>query len=208
MAPIVLIGGGTGVGTSKLAAEFSRLQNLPSPLSTDAIREVLRSAMNPGLLPTLGQSTYLAGQTEHYAQKLPEVQRMEILRAYKSQCDAVSVGVEGILLRAQEENHALVLEGVHLRPGAFRKPETGRDLQEFLIYVADPDIHRERFSARAREAPARGGTKYLTHFREIRWIHDYLVDRAKRTGVLLIENGGPISETLAAMQKAYLTRQE
>src|SRR5215212_7562064 len=53
---VVLIGGATGVGTSTLAADVARRLNIQSVIGTDAIREVLRHAVSPDLLPMLHKS--------------------------------------------------------------------------------------------------------------------------------------------------------
>ena len=43
--PIILISGGTGVGTSKYSMELARKLDIPSVLSTDSVREVIRSVV-------------------------------------------------------------------------------------------------------------------------------------------------------------------
>ena len=55
---VVLIGGATGVGTSTLAADIARRLNIQSVIGTDAVREVLRRAVSPDLLPVLHKSSY------------------------------------------------------------------------------------------------------------------------------------------------------
>ena len=55
---VVLIGGATGVGTSTLAADVARRLNIQSVIGTDSIREVLRRAVSPDLLPILHKSSF------------------------------------------------------------------------------------------------------------------------------------------------------
>ena len=55
---VVLIGGATGVGTSTLAADVARRLNIQSVIGTDSIREVLRRAISPDLLPILHKSSF------------------------------------------------------------------------------------------------------------------------------------------------------
>jgi 2-phosphoglycerate kinase len=54
---VVLVGGSTGVGTSTLAADVARRLNIQSVIGTDSIREVLRRAISPDLLPVLHKSS-------------------------------------------------------------------------------------------------------------------------------------------------------
>ena len=204
-ARIILIGGGTGVGTSRLALELAKEMDFPSIISTDTIREVVRASIHPDINPALMRSTYLAGQTANYQGKPEEVRRAEILRAYKSQCSPVWVGIHALLSRSLTENVPVVLEGVHLRPGYLQETvlsdALGDRVREYMVYIKDPAIHRNRFEMRMREAPERLMRKYLDNFAEIRWIHDYLLDRAHNSrDVVLIENGGSIDIALATMR--------
>ena len=47
----IIIGGATGVGKSTLAAELSYRFNIPHIVSSDVIRQALRSLINPALSP-------------------------------------------------------------------------------------------------------------------------------------------------------------
>ncbi len=209
--PIILVGGGTGVGTSRLSFELASYLGINSVTSTDAIREVVRTVIHHAINPALQGSTYLAGKTEHYAEKTAGVQRAEILRGYKNQCSAVWVGIEGLLERGFKESIPLVIEGIHLRSGFVsetRHYQSFKDrLLEYAIFISDEEVHRQRFLARQEEAPGRPMEKYTSNFREIRWIHDYLVDRAKRfPSIVLIDNVGSVEETKRKVVRAYYER--
>ena len=183
-SPIILIAGGTGVGTSYFALELAKHFNMPNVMSTDSIREVIRSVVHPSINQTIQNSTYQAGQTENYRKKSIEIRKAEILRGYKIQCKAVEVGIEGVIRRAIVENQPLIIEGAHIIPGKFSESslykENSDRFIEYLIFISNPDIHRKRFIQREKDAPQREVKKYLKNFKEIRWINDYLVSRAKR----------------------------
>ena len=106
---IILLSGGTGVGTSSHAFELAKLLHIPTVLSTDAVREVLRTVLGSGVNLALEESTYLVGQTEHYDTKSEDVQKSEILRGYKMQSKPVFTGVEGVIKRAIKENIPLIV---------------------------------------------------------------------------------------------------
>ncbi len=205
-APIILIGGGTGVGTSRLGLELMKTLDIPLLTSTDTIREVVRATIHHDINPALMLSTYVAGQTVNYGEKSGAVREAEILRAFKSQCSPVWVGIEAVLSRALTENLPIIIEGVHLRPGHLRETDLWDDFSgrvvEYLVHIRGPEVHRARFERRMEEAPDRPTEKYLTHFQEIRWIHDYLVRRAQRfLNVRMIENSGPVAASLAEMRR-------
>lgn len=195
-SPIILIPGGTGVGTSTYSFKFSKALDINSTISTDAIRQVLRSTIASGINQSLHKSTYLAGQTENYHTKSEDVRKAEIIRAYKNQCAAIEVGVEGIIERSVQENCPVIIEGVHLLPGKIKENHLferyGNRIKEFFVYIESPEIHRDRFQSREHNAPAREMQKYLDHFQEIRWIHDYLTQRANRSRTRMIRNDGNI----------------
>ncbi|MBI1970647.1 hypothetical protein HYS47_02795 [Candidatus Woesearchaeota archaeon] len=182
--PIILVSGGTGVGTSTISFEVAKLLGIPTIIGTDLVREIIRSILQPGVYSALEKSTYLAGQTANYSTKSSQVKKAEILRAYKTQCAAVSRGVEGVIQRAFEENTPIIVEGVHLLPGKLEESELYpniRDrLEEYTIFIKNPNVHKDRFAHRQQQAPHRGSGKYLKHFREIRWIHDYIAERVRR----------------------------
>lgn len=202
--PIILISGGTGVGTSTFSFEIAKALNIPTTLSTDMIREVIRSSISGGLNPTLGSSTYAIGQTEHYQNKPEEIQKAEIIRGFKTQCTAISVGIEGIITRSINENVPLIIEGVHLIPGKIRESNVYANCEnqcvEYLIHISDQDEHKRRFLQREKDAPDRPIQKYVNNFKEIRWIHDYLSERANRVGsIMMIDNAKELDKGLQQM---------
>jgi 2-phosphoglycerate kinase len=182
--PIVLLEGGTGVGTSTFALKLAAALDIPVVVNTDCVREVLRTAIAPEVNPALGRSTYLAGRTRNYEQRPDREKRHEIIHGFKMQCSPIQAAVDRIVRRAIKENRSILVEGVHLQPGRIRNAEWYKDTDgriiELFLYIEDPDVHRERFVYRQLRAPERPMGIYLENFREIRWIHDYLLERALR----------------------------
>jgi len=204
---IILLSGATGVGTSSFSFELAKLLHIPTVIGTDAVREVLRSTLQPEINPALMTSTYLVGQTEHYESKSEETKKAEIIRGYKMQSHPISVGVEGVIKRAVKENVPLIAEGVHIIPGKFRDSDRyienqGRFL-ECHLFIEDPELHKQRFIKRSIDAPKRSLDHYLSNFQEIRWIHDYLTDKARAKNILLVENSLPLEEGVKRIIKEY-----
>ncbi len=57
------------------------------------------------------------------------------------------------------------------------------------MYLSDENLHRSRFYIRALgTAMRRPAEEYIAYFKEIRQIHDYIVESAGRTGVQKVEN--------------------
>src|ERR671933_2145038 len=184
---VVLIGGATGVGTSTLAADVARRLNIQSVIGTDSIREVLRRAISPDLLPLLHKSSYDI-QPEDI--RMPVEDGETVLFGYRAQASQVSVGIEAIVERGIKEGTNLVVEGVHLAPEIIlNRYRDHPNVCSLVVYLSDEVIHRARFQLRALGTSMRRPVEeYIAHFREIRQIHDYILESAVRSGVFTIEN--------------------
>lgn len=184
---VVLIGGATGVGTSTLAADVARRLNIQSVIGTDSIREVLRRAISPDLLPMLHKSSY--GITREDI-RVPVDEEDRVLYGYRAQASQVSVGVEAIVERGLKEGTNLVIEGVHLAPEILLHRYVDHpNVCSLVVYLSDPGMHRDRFQIRAMgTSMRRPAQEYIRHFDEIRQIHDYIVESAARLGVQTVEN--------------------
>ena len=191
--PIILIYGGTGVGTTTYSFELAKSLDINKIISTDDVREVIRSILVKNVNPALDKSTYNAGQTKNYHEKSDKVKKVEIIRGYKTQCESVNIGIEGVVRRATNENLPLIIEGIHLIPGKIKEwniyEQCKNRLVEYFVYIGDKETHRERFKRRQIESPERNMDKYLKNFQEIRWIQDYLLEKASDDhGIKLVNN--------------------
>jgi len=184
---VVLLGGATGVGTSTLAADIARRLNIQSVIGTDSIREVLRKAISPDLLPILHKSSY-GVQREDI--RVPVADEGRVLYGYQAQASQVSVGVEAIVDRGLQEGTNLIVEGVHLAPEIILNSYKDHpNVCSLVVYLSDPDVHVDRFQVRALgTSMRRPAQEYISHFREIRQIHDHILESALRTGVQAVEN--------------------
>ena len=184
---VVLIGGATGVGTSTLAADVARRLNIQSVIGTDSIREVLRRAISPDLLPILHKSSY---EIQREDLRVPVEEWEAVLFGFRQQAAQVAVGVEALVDRGLKEGTNLVIEGVHLVPevilGRYRDHP---NVCPLVVYLTDEHVHRSRFYIRALgTAMRRPAEEYISYFQEIRQIHDYIVESADRTCVQKVEN--------------------
>ena len=184
---VVLIGGATGVGTSTLAADVARRLNIQSVIGTDAIREVLRRAISPELLPILHKSSYSIKAEDI---RVPVAEDERVLYGYRAQASQVSVGVEAIVERGLKEGTNLVIEGVHLAPEILlHRYQDHPNVCSMVVYLSDEDMHRDRFQVRALgTSMRRPAAEYIENFKKIRQIHDYITESAIRVGVQAVEN--------------------
>jgi 2-phosphoglycerate kinase len=209
--PIILISGGTGVGTSTYSFELAKAVGIPTVISTDWIREIIRSTVSKNLIPHLDKSSYMAGKTDNYSEKNEDVQKSEIIRAFKNQAISINSGVEGVITRSNNENIPIIIEGVHLIPGKIKESaiyeKYADKIFEFFIYIQDEELHKTRFLSREKNAPERSIKKYIDNFKEIRWIQEYLMQRSnKDTKIIQIDNSSDIRSGLDKILQTYYSK--
>ena len=107
---------------------------------------------------------------------------------FRSQTRNVLVGVGAVLGRAIEERYSLALEGVHLVPGMI-PPLEGAVVCHCILAIEDEDVHASHFWTRDSASEGlRPFTKYLQALPEIRRVQAYLIERAARAGVPVVQN--------------------
>jgi 2-phosphoglycerate kinase len=83
----------------------------------------------------------------------------------------------------------MVLEGVHLVPGMLPPVGDQALVVQCVLSIESENLHESHFVIRdITSEGVRSGDKYLSHLDEIRRIQRYIVERARRAGVPVIEN--------------------
>jgi 2-phosphoglycerate kinase len=184
---IILIGGSTGAGKSTVATMISNRLNISRVVSTDAIREIMRTSISDKLIRPLQGSSYNAYK---YLSLVPPGVDPVIL-GFREQVMAVNVGIEAIISRSVEEKIDTIVEGAHIVPGFFKIKEFYDKalIENYIIIVKDEDIHREHFIKRTYETQgSRPMEKYLKHLKNIRQIQGYIVELAEKNNVKILDN--------------------
>lgn len=187
---VILIGGAAGVGKSLLAAELAYRLGIPRVVSTDAVRQALRSLISPELSPTLHSSTYDAWQAELLPAErgAAKPKRKRVIRGYQAQVQQLGTALGAIIERNIAEATSLVMEGAHLVPGIAPVGPYQATVVEMVLSVADESVHRRNFALREDQTRnQRTRSEYLEHFAEIRTLQDFIVTRAELHGVPAIE---------------------
>jgi 2-phosphoglycerate kinase len=179
---VVLVGGATGTGKSTVATEVSHRLGITRVTSTDVVRQTMRAFFSREFMPSIHHSSFEAGP----AVRTDDIEADRVLLGFLEQTGNVLVGVKAVLARALEEGYSLALEGVHLVPG-FIQPVEGAVFCQVLLAIEDEEEHAAHFWTRDDEG-LRPFDKYLRALPDIRRIQDYLVERAAKAGVPVIEN--------------------
>ena len=182
---VVLIGGTTGVGKSTLATMLAGRLGITRLIATDVIRQVLRAFFTHEAMPSVHHSAFEAGGVE----------------GYREQAEHVGTGVAAIVQRAADEAKPVVVEGVHVVPGALDAAVREHCVvAEALVVVSDEDLHRGHFTHRPGTRPPE---RYLGHFAQIRDLQGHLAEQARAAGVATIENEN-VDETLGELMQLVL----
>lgn len=181
---IILIGGATGVGKSTIATQLASRLGITRVVSTDAVREVLRSAFTPEMFPTLYSSSFEADTAVR--QPIPH-SGDKLIIGFREQAAAVAVGAQALIKRAINEGTDMILEGAHLVPGFLQQVESDAAvIVPLLVTIDDEELHRSHFYYRSKDVLHRPQERYLNAFRKIRRIQKYMISSSLMRGVPII----------------------
>jgi 2-phosphoglycerate kinase len=189
---ILLIGGATGTGKSTVATEVAHRLGINRVTSTDVVRQTLRAFFAPEYMPSIHRSSFDAGAGE------------SLVDAFLDQTKNVAIAVEASIARAVEEGWSMVLEGVHLLPGTLSLDGHNAIVIHCVLSIQNEDVHASHFWIRSATSHGlRPVQKYLDGLGDIRRLQDFIVERARETGVPVIENTN-VEETVGAVIELVL----
>ncbi len=195
---VLLIGGGTGSGKSRVATEVAYRLGITRVTSTDVIRHTMRAFFSERFMPTIHHSSFEAGRA-HWGADDEE----PVLSGFLDQTRNVLVGVGAVIERALQERWSIVLEGVHLVPGLLAPIERAL-VVHCVLHIQDREAHAAHFWVRDSASEGlRPVQRYLDALDDIRLLQSAIVDRAARNDVAVIENTD-LDQTIATVLELIL----
>ena len=131
---LLVITGSSGVGKSTLSARAAASLEFSKIATTDTIRETLRTQFDADQLPALHRSSF-------------EPAGSGVVQDWHETVKVLSEGVAAVVRRASMKGSDLLLEGVHVIPGAWILDDwkaTGGVACGVVLYVADEDRHQPK----------------------------------------------------------------
>jgi 2-phosphoglycerate kinase len=203
---ILLVGGGTGTGKSTVATEVAYRLGITRVTSTDFVRQTMRAFFAKEFMPSIHYSSFEAGLGLSKAEE--EESGDAALLGFLDQTRNVLTGVEAALQRALDEGWSMVLEGVHLVPGMITTELRGALVVHCVLAIHDEEIHRTHFWIRdATTDGVRPVDRYIGGLPEIRMIQEYVLERAARADVPVIENESQ-NDAVSAVMNLVLEQAE
>jgi 2-phosphoglycerate kinase len=197
---VVLVGGATGTGKSRIATEIAYRLGITRVTSTDFIRQTMRAFFSEEFMPSIHYSSFEAGPAA------PEADD-PTLAGFLDQTKNVLVGVRAVIERSLHEGWSMVMEGVHLVPGLV-PPVEGALAVQCVLEIESEAIHACHFWVRDTTTEGlRPVGRYIEQLDEIRRVQDFIVGRARRCDVPVIENSN-IDATIGAVMDLVLASAE
>ena len=130
---LLVIAGATGTGKSTASVQLAAKNGFARLLSTDAVREIMRSCDEERSEPSLHRSSFSRGDSG------------EPVIDWLDSCQAVEGGIVATIDRARREGIDLLIEGVHINPSerllrSWR--EAGGIAIGLVMMVGEEDRHR------------------------------------------------------------------
>ena len=176
---VVAIGGSSGVGKSTVSQEVADRLGISVVISTDQVRAVIRSVLNPELLPALSQSSFSAAKMMR-----SNLSGNRLLFAFEEQARIVQHGTVALARRSVKEGQQVMINGVHIVPG-LQPVDPDFPLFTYVLTVGTAQEHKGRFIKRFLEGD-RKPTEYLQRMDAIRELDEYIVEQCQRHGVDVI----------------------
>tara|TARA_B000000460_G_scaffold16009_1_gene10965 strand:- start:47 stop:631 length:585 start_codon:yes stop_codon:yes gene_type:complete len=173
---LLVITGSSGVGKSTLSARAAASLGFSKSASTDTIREALRTQFDADELPALHRSSF-------------ESAGSGVVEDWHETVKVLSEGVAAVVRRASMKGSDLLLEGVHLIPGARILNDwrgAGGIACGVVLYVEEGGRH-QRFIMRRERHNNRGLAHYLDNLDRIREIQNEMVSNGRDAGWLVMD---------------------
>ena len=198
---ILLVGGASGSGKSKVSSELAYRLDITRHQSTDMMREIIRSYLSPQMVPTLGYSSTeawrgLAGSIDEAG----PTDENSVVAGFLSQLSAMKLALETTIARTIKDNHHLILEGVHVVPSELNIERHAGAAIFIPIMIASTSkkLLLRQFQNRNSGKQGHKSSPTQKNLEAVWELQSWLLENADEAGIAIIENGY-IEDTVRAI---------
>ncbi|MHA2026018.1 MAG: hypothetical protein ACW98U_08970 [Candidatus Thorarchaeota archaeon] len=181
---VVILEGASATGKSVIALKIVHDLVATRYISSDTVRQVLRSTLKEEEFPEIFGHTYQA----HLHRQTGPSELDPVVRGYLAQCEVITPRIREMIQRILEEGTTGVIEGVHIIPGELK--EWSPSIIEVLINPND-ETHKSMFMSKHNAAKLRTVSENTTtrerEYEGTRAIQEYMSKLAKSANVPLVE---------------------
>lgn len=202
----ILLCGTSGTGKSTLASLLATRLGITTVISTDSVRNMMRSTSPEKDNPLVLASSYDAGialEQQNCTIGLEALSSSRLaVKGYKAQSEMVLENLENLITESESRNESLICEGVHLSLNfVIRLMRNHPTIIPFLVYIGNEQQHIERFSVRAKYMAMNSmKNRYTNHIRNIRCIQDFLIKKADAHLIPKVNNSN-VDRSVAAIHQ-------
>ncbi len=180
---ILVIEGASATGKSMLALNLIPTIAATRVVTTDSIRQILRTQSNKADVPELFCHTYQAHKYKQIGlENLPPS-----IRGYFAQVELLTPSIQNTIQRVIKEGVAAVIEGVHIIPGSLR--DLSQSIIEVLVHP-DDSTHWGMFMNKAEGSGLKTVSANLDsrqlEYSATREIQDYFENEAKINDIPIV----------------------
>ncbi|WP_084962134.1 AAA family ATPase [Thermoactinospora rubra] len=172
MTPIVLLGGASGTGKTRVSYPLARRLGVPL-VEVDDIVEALQAMTTPEQAPLL-----------HYWRVDPRARTLgpeEIVRVQIAVAEALTPAIVAVVANHLDTGTPVVVEGDYLLPAVALRPEFGGRVRAVVLHEPDEERLAANYRAREPEAGDQAGRARVS-----RLYGDWLAGQARSLGVPVV----------------------
>lgn len=180
---VVILEGASATGKSIIALKLVNDLVATRYITSDTVRQVLRSTLKKKKYPEIFSHTYQA----HLHRQTGPTELNPVVRGYLAQCEVITPLIKTMVQRILEEGTTGVVEGVHIIPGELKEWSPG--IIEVLINP-DDETHKSMFMSKHNAGKLRTVSENTeTREREYegtRAIQEYMAKLAKSANIPIV----------------------
>jgi HAD superfamily hydrolase (TIGR01509 family) len=170
---VILLGGTQGTSKNKIASKLAKKLNISHVISTEAIKEIIKSVISRDQLPSLYDNVLniknnISGDDN------------DKIWGYMRQTMDLKSGIEAVINNSNAYKDTIIIEGIHLIPGILSLKKDIK-LYHFILEMPGEETHARALNENIHHSKSKD-------FSKIRAYQDYLIEQSKGHGAIVLSS--------------------